>query len=217
MSRMSIIIMSLVVLVCTACDEHREGLDTSMKVGDVLCTDGYTMDLDSFKNSEKEAIAIVFHINNDPEIEGRGYAVYLWDIEPLAFADSLGIEQGTSADLYTYDGNVNTNTMFVGKGCGSPLAERVFDIWTYGQSAYIPSVAQMRFLKVAKETVNPFIEVCGGDVLPDDADLCWYWTSTEVSGQEEYKAWLYSMQSGAIQEAPKVHPHKARPIITINY
>ncbi len=217
MRRMLIMTMSLVALICTACDGHRDILDTSMKVGDVLCTDGLTMGLDSFRNSGKEAIAIVFHINNDPEVEGRGYAVYLWDIDPVAFADSVGVKQGTSADLSAYDGNVNTNTMYEGKGCGSPLAERVFDIWRYRQSAYIPSVAQMRLLMAAKNVVNPYIEVCGGDLLPDDADLCWYWTSTEVSGQEGYKAWLYSLQSGAIQEAPKLHPHRARPIITINY
>lgn len=49
-----------------------------------------------------------------------------------------------------------------------------------------------------------------------EGDDCWYWTSTEVAGQETGKAWLYSLGSGAMQETPKTQAHKARPIITLN-
>ena len=93
---------------------------------------------------------------------------------------------------------------------------QVFDLWRYGQSAYIPSVAQMRLLYAVRETVNPVIERCGGHPLPLDENDCWYWTSTEVSGQETAKAWLYSTGSGAMQETPKIQAHKVRPIITLN-
>jgi hypothetical protein len=96
------------------------------------------------------------------------------------------------------------------------MAEQVFDMWRYGQSAYVPSVAQMRLLYAAKEYVNPLIEKCGGEPLPDDSDEVWYWTSIEVSGQTTAKAWLYSLGSGAIQETPKDQAHKVRPIITLN-
>lgn len=98
----------------------------------------------------------------------------------------------------------------------SPLAESVFALWKYGQSSYVPSVAEMRLLYQAKAAVNPTIELCGGDVLPEAADECWYWTSTEVSEQETVKAWLYSLSSGVIQETPKNQAHKVRPIITLN-
>lgn len=86
----------------------------------------------------------------------------------------------------------------------------------YGQSAYVPSVAQMRLLYAARGIINPVIEKCGGDPLPTEADECWYWTSTEVEGQQTVKAWLYSTASGAMQETPKTQAHKVRPIITIN-
>ena len=98
----------------------------------------------------------------------------------------------------------------------SPMAEAVFDLWRYGQSAYVPSVAQMRLLYALREVVNPVIERCGGQPLPDEADDCWYWTSTEVEGQQTAKAWLYSLGSGAMQETPKIQAHKVRPIITLN-
>lgn len=138
------------------------------------------------------------------------------DIDPVVFSDSIGVSQGTSSDLTAYDGNTNTFALYGTTEVYSPLAEKVFDIWRYGQSAYIPSVAQMRLLYHAKATVNPVIEACGGTPLPDTPDDSWYWTSTEVSGQQTAKAWLYSVGSGAMQETPKTQAHKARAIITLN-
>lgn len=209
--------MLVLAVVISACDSHKEFPDDSMAVTHILCTDGQTLKYENYKQSGKEAIAVVFYVNRDVNTEGQGYAVYLWDIEPVAFADSTGATQGTSADIEAFDGNTNTYSMYVGKEVGSPLATKVFDLWRYGQSAYIPSVAQMRLLKTAKSIINPYIAECGGDTLPDDADECWYWTSTEVKGQEDDKAWLYSLKSGSIHETPKLHSHKSRPIITINY
>ena len=165
--------------------------------------------------SGKEAIAVVFHVNRNEEMSGTGYAVYLHDLPPEAFADSLGISQGTSADLTAYDGNENTFALYDTDDVSSPMAMQVFDMWRYGQSAYVPSVAQMRLLYAAKASINPYIKSCGGEPLPDDADECWYWTSTEVEGQETAKAWLFSMGSGAIQETPKLQGHKVRAIVTL--
>lgn len=199
-----------------ACDAHKEFPDMGIKVGHILCTDGQTLSLEEYGQSGKEAIAVVFYLNPDEAVEGNGYAVYLYDLAPEAFADTVGIAQGTSADLTALDGNENTFALYNTTETFSPMAEQVFDLWRYGQSAYVPSVAQMRLLYASREAVNPAIEQCGGDPLPDDADACWYWTSTEVEGQETAKAWIYSLGSGAIQETPKWQAHKVRPIITLN-
>ncbi len=51
--------------------------------------------------------------------------------------------------------------------------------------------------------------------LSDAYGECWLWSSTEVEGQKENKAWLYSMQSGTIQETPKIQEHKFRPVISL--
>ena len=197
-----------------SCDAHQDFPDTSMKIGDIVCTDGKIVRYEDMKIQEKTPIAVVFYVNQKEDVEGTGYAVYLNDIEPCAYSDSIGIKHDTSADLTALDGNSNTHAM---RSTGtSPAAEAVFDIWEYGQSAYIPSVAQMRLLYAVRETVNPVIERCGGHPLPLDEYDCWYWTSTEVSGQETAKAWLYSTGSGAMQETPKTQAHKLRPIITMN-
>ena len=199
-----------------ACDGHRDFPDTAMKPCHILCTDGNVVPATDFEQSGKQPIAVVFHVNHDEAIEGNGYAVYLWDLAPVAFADSIGVNQGTSADITALDGNENTFALYDTRETASPMAEAVFDLWRYGQSAYIPSVAQMRLLYAVRETVNPVIERCGGHPLPLDENDCWYWTSTEVTGQETAKAWLYSTGSGAMQETPKTQAHKVRPIITLN-
>ena len=208
--------LTALTVLLSSCDAHKDFPDTSMQPTHILCTDGKVVSLNDYRNSDKKAIAVVFYVNHNTDIEGNGYAVYLWDIDPVAFADSLNVSQGTSADLTAYDGNTNTFSIYSTSDTGSPLADKVFDIWQYGQSAYIPSVAQMRLLYSAKSTVNPIIEECGGTPLPDTPDDCWYWTSTEVSGQQTAKAWLYSIGSGAMQETPKTQAHKVRPIITLN-
>lgn len=199
-----------------ACDGHRDFPDTAMKPCHILCTDGEVVPATDFEQSGKQPIAVVFHVNYDEAIEGNGYAVYLWDLPPAAFADSIGVNQGTSADITALDGNENTFALYDTRETSSPMAEAVFDLWRYGQSAYVPSVAQMRMLYNAKSQINPVIRMCGGDELPDAADDCWYWTSTEVRGQETAKAWLYSMGSSTMQETPKTQAHKVRAIITLN-
>lgn len=198
------------------CDAHIEVPDKATRPGYILCVDGTTMPYSKYEQSGKQAIGIVFDTNPDGKTEGYGYAVYLWDIAPVAFADSLGVEQGTSADIEAYDGNTNTSALYQTKETTSPMAEVVFDMWQYEQSAYVPSVAQMRLLYAAQDCINPMIEKCGGTPLPQSDENCWYWTSTEVEGQQTEKAWLYSMGSGAIQETPKTKIHKVRPIITLN-
>ena len=198
-----------------ACDEHRDFLDTAMKPCHILCTDGKVLSVSDFEQSDKQAIAVVFHVNHNEDTEGNGYAVYLWNLESLAFADSIGVKQNTSADITALDGFENTFALLNTKDTSSPLAKKVFDLWKYGQSAYIPSVAQMRLLYHAKEQINPVIKICGGDTLPVAADDCWYWTSTEVNEQETAKAWLYSMGSGAIHDTPKTQAHQSRAIITL--
>lgn len=92
---------------------------------------------------------------------------------------------------------------------------KVFDLWAYGQSSYVPSVRQLALLFDVRQRVNGRIADVGGDPIDLGADGCWLWSSTEVEGQKEDKAWLYSMQSGVILETPKDQPHRFRPVITI--
>ena len=213
MKILNIICATLMTVAFASCDEHRDFPDTAMKTCDILCTDGKVVRFEEVKSQNKTPIAVVFYVNQNEDIQGTGYAVYLRDIEPFAYSDSLGMKHNTSADIAAFDGNGNTHAMY--STGTSPAASAVFDMWQYGQSAYIPSVAQIKLLYQARSAVNTYIRKCGGDVIPDNPDECWYWTSTEVKDQETAKAWLYSLASGALQETPKIQAHKVRPIITL--
>ena len=206
-------------LLLTSCHcEHGEvdGLLSSLQVGNVVCSDGNILSVDRFMHSVFDPVAIVFHVNRSAETDNLGYAVYIHDMEPLAFADSLGIDQGTSASLTEEDGNKNTYSLFNNDEVKSPMAIKTFDLWSYGQSAYIPSVRQLSYLFTVRHLVNECISEVGGTQINLNPGECWLWSSTEVEGQKENKAWLYSMQSGTIQETPKDQAHKFRPIISIN-
>ena len=203
----------------TSCEEcEHEGdrsIASSLQVGDIVCSDGSVLSKEKFSSSPKEPVAIVYHVNRNPEIKALGYAVSIRDVAPKAFTDSLGVEQETSASLEKEDGNENTHAMYRHEEVKSPLAVYVFDMWRYGQSAYIPSVKQLTYLYQQIGLVNQRIEAVGGLPLSLQPGDCWLWTSTEVEGQKDSKAWLFSMQSGIIQETPKDQAHKFRPVISI--
>ena len=85
---MSFLSLCCMALLLSSCDEHRDFPDTSTKVCDILCTDGKVVTQSQFDKGGKEAIAVVYYINHSDDVAGQGYAVYLWDSEPAAFADS---------------------------------------------------------------------------------------------------------------------------------
>ena len=131
-------------MVVTSCDDH-EHLDTALHIGHVVCSDGQTLSVEECERLHKEPVAVVFSVSANGE-DGEGLAVGLRELSPVEFSDTLGVAQGTSADTEKKDGNANTYAMYANNKAGSPLADAVFSVWRYGQSAYIPSVAEMRLL-----------------------------------------------------------------------
>lgn len=205
-----ILTLLFTVLLFISCDEHTSDYDNNIKTGMILCSDGQIRTLEEVKSSSATPTAVVFYASEDME-EGTGYAVYLHDIPSTSFADTTGTAY-TSANIDSFDGNINTYRLYT-SGV-SPMANAVYSLWSYGQSAYIPSVAQCRLLYRNREEVNKVITALGGDVLSIKPNKCWYWTSTEVENQQPHKAWLFSIASGEIHETPKDQTHKVRPIVT---
>lgn len=136
------------------------------------------------------------------------------------FSDSLGMSQGTSMDIESYDGFTNTIAMFNSTnqdtGKGSPIAQEMFLFYSKGQSDFIPSVAELRVLIRNAPSVNPLIMRLGGQPI-DLSEDTWYWTSTEVKENPGYQAWLCSSVNGGIIETPKTMRHKVRAIVNSNY
>lgn len=202
-----IAVMSVITL--ASCDEH-EPFDTNIYPGYVLCDDHKVMSLDEYKCQDRsKAVGVVFSVANE---EHGTYAVMLNEIKEIEFSDSI-MDQGTSKSVTALDGN--TNTVALQNSGRSPMADMVFYAGEYGQSAYIPSLSEMRLLVSALPTVNKVLKELGGQEISQTGADGWYWTSTEVETNSAYQAWLMSASTGSYIEAPKTGMHSARAIISI--
>lgn len=209
----------LSVLTFTSCDEH-EHIDTSIKMGYVLCDDHRVMSLSAYQSqSESKAVGVIF----TPASEVTpALAVSLEEIPAVQFCSILGYEQGTSGSLTAFDGFRNTtslqNTIDISKGLGSPMADLVFRSGKYGQSTFVPSVAEFRLLISGLPVVNPVIEALGGKPINTSpaGGGCWYWSSTEVAQNMSKQAWLVSTAAGgSYEETPKDDYHPVRTVIAV--
>lgn len=200
----------------SSCDAYQP-TDKAIRVGYVLCDDHSCMSLDAyFGQGTRKAVGVIFSEQSE---ERPLMAVLLKELNEV-FCDSAGLSNGTSGSLTAFDGAANTRAMQRSYNAerqkGSPLAMKLFAFHEDGQSDFLPSVAEQRLLNAAAPAINPIIERLGGTPIALAGD-CWYWTSTEVSGNEGLQAWLCSSANGGIIETPKTESHKARAIVQINY
>lgn len=209
----------LTVCMLYGCDDH-DVIDLSYHPGHLLCADGQAVSLqDYLSQGRNDAVGVLFSSEQEG---GRYLAVLLDELAPMAFSDSLGFVQGTSADEAALDGFANTtslqNTADAATGHGSPLGDATFARHFYGQSDYVPSVGELRLLYKNRHLVNEVIRQLPASAercvpLSFTGDGCWYWSSTEVSGNQGNQAWLFSMSSGTIHPTPKTEAHPARIIV----
>lgn len=206
-----IAILSLSIMM-VSCDEHviEDASWHSWTPGMVYSTNG---DITSFEKCIEKGNtpeAVIFHIENDEESGSKAYAVTLHDVSESYFSDpdTVFTAQGTSADVSAFDGETNT-TVLRYSGIKSPIAHRV------EAKYFIPSVAEMYLLYSMSQRINPVINQCGGDLLPVDNELCWYWTSTENSIAQSDRAWRFSMYSGRYESENKHNSLPTRPIMII--
>ena len=206
----------------TSCDEHEE-IDTNIHVGHILCSDGRVLsESDFFAQDQTDAVGVIF---TERLSDGRFLAVLLRDVKSMQFCDSLGMKLNTSCSLTEYDGYRNTVNMQNARDYktnhGSPLADVAYYSHRYGQSDFIPSVAEYRLLFSSRNRVNSVIQAIndsgrgkGKLISTTDDGGCWLWSSTEVEGNPGFQAWLFSMSSGSIQETPKMDYHDSRLIVS---
>jgi len=226
------IITVAVLLSClTSCDEHEalQPVDLSFHPGYIVGDDGRVYsDVDKLEQSNVKATAVIFTELIDEE---RYLAVLLNVQESDAFCTSY-VATGVSSNITSYDGFSNTVAMQSVKGIDSvsisgtkieiecPIAKRAFNIHAVGQSDFLPSVAELRYLYANKEKVNKVfsaLEEAGYKVDKlsyGNVNDCWLWSSTEVEVNPVNQAWLFSMSSGTIHETPKTQQHPSRLIMS---
>ena len=169
-----------------------------------------------FNQSKRKAVGVVFAEQTE---EHPALVVMFKEVNEI-FCDSIGLVNGTSGDVSTFDGYSNTVAMYNSyveeTGKGSPLAMKMMDFHENGQSDFIPSVAEQRLLAADARQINPIIERFEGTPIALNGD-CWYWTSTEVTENAGLQAWLCSAVNGGILPTPKTESHKARAVVEIHY
>lgn len=213
----AVFLAALTIIIPTSCDEH-EAIDNGIHIGHILCNDHSTMTVDQYLSQDKlKAVAVIFAEASD---EHPTLAVMVQDNPQLAFCDSIGMSLGCSSDKNAFDGFQNTSNMQNAYDektqKGSPLANYVFRSHEYGQSDYIPSVAEIQRLVVATPTVNKILERIGGQPISTSGKGGWYWTSTTVEANPQAQAWLCSMSTGRIIETPQDESHSSRGIVALN-
>lgn len=196
----------------TSCDNHtfEDYSWHSWAPGMVYCTNGDVVTYEKCMADGNVPEAVLFYVDKNDETSGIAYAVSLKEYEGKAFSDpdTTYFVQGTSANIVQYDGETNTTSLRYNQ-IASPLAKSV------NPKYYVPSVAEMYRLYVARDVVNTTISKCNGDVLPINNESCWYWTSTECEAAQTDRAWRYSLYSGRFESADKHFEYPFRPIMLI--
>ena len=78
MKHITYLLLAFASLLMTACDAHQDFPDTTIKPCHILCTDGKVVPYSQYEAENKQAIAVVFNTHKGENMEGTGYAVYLW-------------------------------------------------------------------------------------------------------------------------------------------
>lgn len=207
-------VLSLGIL--TSCDDHEYTMpESKYRVGDIVLLDGSIVHVEGYDSTSHQAAAVIFDNNSQDKYSGGGYAVMLKETDLLQFADTL-ITQGTTADsvnVEAYNGYANTIALSTSKDkVSSPLANAVQRFFPFNQSTFVPCPYEFQMMYRTKDTVNRSLKKAGGTEIGSN----YYWTSTEVSGATDSRAWTINMGSGRTLDAQKTVGYATRPVIKIN-
>ena len=162
-------------------------LGQTVKIGDILCTDGSTVSREEYASSGRTAEGIVFYVDKSGE---HGWAVNLHtDAVDTDWVNEVyyGLEYDipnlpnctTSRQaLFDLDGYQNTAVIRAAHGSEWYPAAWAVD---FDNGWYLPAAGQMRWLLSYVNEVNASLAMVGGSqfVLPNPD---WHWTSTEMDG-----------------------------------
>ena len=156
----------------------------TVKIGDILCTDGSTVRPEQYAASGRTAEGIVFYVDRAGT---HGWAVSL-NIDAL---DTDWVTQAHYYDEYDipdlpnceysrealYDMNGRQNTAVIRAAHGPDWYPAAWAV-DFDNGWYLPAAGQMRWLLAYVNEINASLAVVGGSpfVLPHPD---WHWTSTE--------------------------------------
>lgn len=156
----------------------------SVKIGDILCTDGSTVSAAAFPSSGKTAEGVVFYVDNSGQ---HGWAVNLHtdalDIDWVHnnhYYDGFDIPDLPNShysrdNLFDLDGYQNTAIIRAAHGADwFPAAWSV----DFDHGWYLPAAGQLRWLIAYVNEINESLAVVNGTLFTHGQPN-WYWSSTE--------------------------------------
>ena len=229
MKKKMLLLAIAVLTLATACKKHTviepepNPLDLTMRVGNIYCNDGTTIDPYNYaKAGMTNAVGVIFWVNDSLNVEDKAYIVSRFDSKwnnntKCYWSDTL-IETGVSTSITEMNGAANTTEIisYEEKNGGNFQAKDYAISYYDGDCLnwYLPSAAQLVELYRNKEAVIKALQCCEGE----DFDRVWYWTSTEDDDGDEsrkYNAFIVTLTEGHIQAESKTNFHAVRPVKTI--
>ena len=190
-----IILTLLLVPVCL--------LGQTVKIGDILCTDGSTCSPEQFPSSGRTAEGVVFFVNEN----GQGWAVSLecqavnthwvtyehyYDMYDIPELDNFEHSREAILDLDGY-----TNTAIIRNTHGADWYPAAWCV-DFNNGWYLPAAGQLRWLMAYINEINTSLAIVNGTTFVFDNPR-WYWTSTE---RTQAHAVVVS-QTGSVANYPK--------------
>ena len=175
--RLSHILMALMLM--PACL-----LGQTVKIGDILCTDGSVLSCEAFPSSGKTAMGVVFYVDNNGQ---QGWAVNLHNdaddinwVSPDHYYDGFDIPELPNLtysrdDLFDLDGY--QNTAIIRNTFGADWFPAAWSV-DFDNGWYLPAAGQLRWLIAYVNEVNASMAVANGAPMAH-ANPNWYWSSTE--------------------------------------
>ena len=164
-------------------------LGQTVRIGDILCTDGSTVSAADFPSSGRTALGIVFYVDDN---DTHGWAVALqnqsssikWSSSNYYGYDiqNLVNYENARAAMHNLDGSQNTGIIRNTSGSTNFPAAWAVD---YDNGWYLPSAAQLRYMFSYYPEINASLQVVGGTQFPLEGNYYW-WSSTECSSFHAY-------------------------------
>lgn len=214
-----ILFLSIAIAVFTSCIKHEYTIDTSLKVGNLYCSDGSVISPAAYSTSGKTAVGVIFWVNNNSNLTtDRALAVSLENLPPVAWAEMLEHINNVSTDLKAFNGASNTASIIIwgnGKGVNTPASIQAYNYAKHGvPSWFLPSVAEALQIYTNKDIIYNALNYCGGEEFNE----VWYWTSTQDGTGAEttiLNALSISLTEGRATGSGKINTFAVRPIIAI--
>jgi len=212
-------LLSIILILFSCVKNDEKEIDYSLTVGNIYCSDGSVINPNSYNESGKIAVGVVFWVNTgDDNITDKALAVGLEDLTPAFWADSLVNISNVSTDLIVFNGASNTASIVSWGMTEVRQTPAAINTYNYSKSGvvgwFIPSIGEAKSLCAAKNTVYHSFAICKGKYFEND----WYWTSTQDgSGNDNAKlnALAISLKEGAATTSEKLNVFPVRPIISI--